>query len=174
VSIERLGDLVPRIDETAWIHPDATLIGDVEVGPECSIWPQAVLRADLGPIRIGAATSVQDGVVIHSGHEGVAIGALCIVGHLAFLEDATVEVACQVGVGSRVLNGARVGAGSVIAAGAVLVQALQVPPGSRVQGVPARVFPGGPPTREEIEAGAAHYAGEARRYAEQWGRVSDD
>ncbi|HVV91308.1 MAG TPA: gamma carbonic anhydrase family protein [Solirubrobacterales bacterium] len=172
MAIERLGDLVPRIDETAWVHPDATLIGDVEVGPECSVWPQAVLRADLGPIRIGVATSVQDGVVIHSGRIGVFVGARCIVGHLAFLEDATVEDACQVGVGSRILNGTQVGAGSVIAAGAILVQALQVPPGSRVQGVPARVLPGGRPTREEIEAGAAHYADEARRYAAEWKRLA--
>jgi carbonic anhydrase/acetyltransferase-like protein (isoleucine patch superfamily) len=165
--IEALGGRVPRIDPTAWIHPAATVIGDVEIGPQSSVWPGAVIRGDFGAIRIGARTSVQDNAVIHSGPAALtAIGSDCIVAHLAFVELAIVEDACLVGVGARVLPGAHLHEGSVAAAGAVLARRLVVPSGHRAQGVPATVAPSRHPDRAYVTKGAANYVLMARRYAD--------
>ena len=161
--IATLGDLVPRIAASAFVHPRATVIGDVEVGDDTSIWPGAVLRGDFGPIRIGCRTSIQDNVVVHADHNGTVIGDDCIIGHLAFVENAVVGDACMVAVGA-VLHGARMHPGSVAAAGATLVGGLEVPTGWRAQGVPARLVQVGKPSRQEIEHGAARYVQMARRY----------
>src|SRR4051794_21180203 len=147
--IERLGDASPTIAETAWVHASATVIGDVHLGEHASVWPGAVLRGDFAPIRIGQKTSIQDGTVIHAAGAGTFVGSQCVIGHQAFIEEAVVEDACLVGVGARVLNGARIGAGSVVAAGAVVVASLQVPPASRVQGVPGRVVGWAGRTRDQ-------------------------
>lgn len=171
MAIERLGDKQPLIHPDAWVHPLATLIGDVEIGAQSTIWPGAVLRGDAGPIRIGEMTSIQDNAVLHGVGEGTIVGSRCIVGHLAFIEEATVEDECQIGVGSRVLNGARVCSGAVVAAGAVLVQGLRVPPGTRAQGVPARLAGDAGISREEIRAGAQHYAERARQYRGEWSPI---
>jgi carbonic anhydrase/acetyltransferase-like protein (isoleucine patch superfamily) len=126
-----------------------------------------VLRGDSGAIRIGARTSIQDNVVVHAGPEiGTRIGSECIVGHLAFLEDAWVEDLCLVGVGSRVLNGARLRSGSVVAAGAVVLGGQEVPGGSRAQGVPARIVAVPRPDVEEIKDGVMGYVTNARLMAE--------
>jgi carbonic anhydrase/acetyltransferase-like protein (isoleucine patch superfamily) len=165
VAVERLGDKVPRIAVSAWVHAAATVIGDVEIGEHSSVWPGAVLRADFGPIRIGARTSIQDNTVIHASERGTRIGDRCIVGHVAFLEDADVGDECQIGVGARVLTGAVVEPGAVVAAGAVVVGGLRVPSGRRAQGVPATIVAGGRPTRAEIAAGAELYVAMARTHA---------
>ncbi|MBQ1070024.1 gamma carbonic anhydrase family protein, partial [Micromonospora sp. D75] len=100
-----LGDRTPRIDPSAYVHPDAVVIGSVELGPESSVWPGAVLRGDYGVIRVGARTSVQDGTVLHSvADHPTEIGADCVVGHLAHLEGCTVADRCLIGSGSIVLN----------------------------------------------------------------------
>lgn len=163
--IHALGDRVPRIHPTAWVHPDATVIGDVELGPESSVWPRAVLRGDFGAIRVGARTSVQDNAVIHSGPSALTVvGEDCIVAHLAFIEMAEIEDACLVGVGAHVLPGARLRAGSVAAAGAVLAARLEVPAGHRAQGVPAVAVPSTHPDRDYVLRGAANYVRMARSY----------
>jgi len=165
--IEALGERVPRIAPTAWVHPAATVIGDVEIGPDSSVWPGAVLRGDFGAIRIGARTSVQDNAVIHSGPGALTVvGDDCIVAHLAFIEMALVEDACLVGVGAHVLPGAILRAGAVAAAGAVLAARLEVPSGHRAQGVPARAVPSSHPDRDYILRGAANYVRMARQYVE--------
>ncbi|MFM8773573.1 MAG: gamma carbonic anhydrase family protein, partial [Actinomycetota bacterium] len=87
MAIYSLGDRVPAIDPSAFIHPDAVIIGDVQVGPESSIWPGAVLRGDHGAIRVGARTSIQDGAIVHCTAElDTVVGDECTVGHLAHLE----------------------------------------------------------------------------------------
>jgi carbonic anhydrase/acetyltransferase-like protein (isoleucine patch superfamily) len=132
----------PRISRTAYVHPDAVLIGNVTLGPEASVWPGAVLRGDHGLIEIGARTSVQDGTVVHTTEEWpTVVGADCVVGHNAHLEGCVVEPRCLVGSMSTVLNRSRIGAGSVIGAGAVVPEGLQAPPGSMLLGVPARIRP---------------------------------
>jgi carbonic anhydrase/acetyltransferase-like protein (isoleucine patch superfamily) len=163
--IHSIAGISPKIHPAAFVHPDASVLGDVEIGACASVWPGAVLRGDYGPVRIGAGSSVQDNVVIHGVGPGSYVGESCIIGHLAFIEEAVVEDACQVGVGARVLNGARMCAGSVAAAGAVILPGTVVPEGMRAQGVPAKIVDIQNPTRAAIEAGAREYVANAMRAA---------
>lgn len=140
VSVYALDDDEPQIDETAYVAPDAVVIGRVTIGPQASVWPGAVLRGDHGFITVGARTSVQDGTVLHcTARYPTVIGDDCVVGHNAHLEGCVVEAGCLIGSGSVTLNRVLVGRGSVVAAGAVLPEGFQVPPGSLVAGVPATV-----------------------------------
>jgi carbonic anhydrase/acetyltransferase-like protein (isoleucine patch superfamily) len=164
VSIWALDGIAPEVDPTAWVHPEATVIGRVRIGPGASIWPQAVLRGDYGEIRIGARTSIQDGTVLHTTEEWpTVIGAGCVVGHLAHLEGATIGDGCLIGSNSVVLNRVVVGEGSLVGAGALVPEGTVVPPHSRALGVPARVREGagaGPFVAEAVEL----YVGNAERY----------
>jgi carbonic anhydrase/acetyltransferase-like protein (isoleucine patch superfamily) len=128
------------IDPSAFIAPQAVVLGDVSLGRDTSIWYNAVVRADLAPIRIGDGTNIQDLSVVHVDEEvPCVIGNRVGVGHRAILHGCTVEDDCLVGMGAILLNGVHVGAGSVIGAGAVLPEGMDVPPGSLVLGVPARI-----------------------------------
>ena len=122
MTLYALDGVAPVVHPTAWVHPDATVIGRVELGPEASIWPQAVLRGDYGEIRIGARTSIQDGTVLHTTEQHpTVVGADCVVGHLAHLEGCLVGDRVLIGSNSVVLNrvviedGALVGAGALVA-----------------------------------------------------------
>jgi carbonic anhydrase/acetyltransferase-like protein (isoleucine patch superfamily) len=140
VSIYALDDDEPQIDETAYVAPDAVVIGRVTIGPEASVWPGAVLRGDHGHITVGARTSVQDGTIVHcTAEHPTVIGDDCVVGHNAHLEGCVVEAGCLIGSGSVTLNRVVVGTGSIVAAGAVVSEGFIVPPGSLVAGVPATV-----------------------------------
>jgi carbonic anhydrase/acetyltransferase-like protein (isoleucine patch superfamily) len=166
VAIEALGDLVPRIDPTAWVHPAATIIGDVEIGAGSTIWPGAVVRGDFGAIRIGARTSIQDNAVLHAApYAPTLVGSDCVIAHLAFIETATVEDACMVAVAAQMLPGSVLRRGAVAAAGAVLAAGLEVPTGYRAQGVPARIVASDNPDAAYIARGAADYAAMGKRYA---------
>ena len=105
MPVYALGDRTPSIDPDAYVHPEATLIGDVHLAPGATVWPGAVLRGDYGTITVGARTSVQDGTVVHAtSDKATTIGADCVVGHLAHLEGCTVEdraVAMYVANGQR-------------------------------------------------------------------------
>jgi carbonic anhydrase/acetyltransferase-like protein (isoleucine patch superfamily) len=138
-----LGDLVPAIHPAAYVHPEAVVIGAVELAAGASVWPGAVLRGDHGLIRVGARTSVQDGTVVHTTQEWpTLIGADCVVGHRAHLEGCVVEDHCLIGSGSLVLNRARIGTGAVVAAAALVREDLDVPPGALALGVPATIRDG--------------------------------
>jgi carbonic anhydrase/acetyltransferase-like protein (isoleucine patch superfamily) len=140
VSIYALDDDEPQIDETAYVAPDAVVIGRVTIGPEASVWPGAVLRGDHGYITVGARTSVQDGTIVHcTAQYPTVIGNDCVVGHNAHLEGCVVEAGCLIGSGSVTLNRVVVGTGSIVAAGAVVSEGFIVPPGSLVAGMPATV-----------------------------------
>jgi carbonic anhydrase/acetyltransferase-like protein (isoleucine patch superfamily) len=166
--ISALGDRVPAIAADAWVHPSATIVGDVEIGSGSSVWPGAVLRGDFGAIRIGERTSIQDNAVVHAAPwQATVIGSDCVVAHLAFVETATIEDLCMVASGALVLPGATMRSGSVAAAGAVLAKSIEVPAGHRAQGVPAEIVAAGHPDREYIAAGAANYAAMAAEYARQ-------
>jgi carbonic anhydrase/acetyltransferase-like protein (isoleucine patch superfamily) len=166
MPIYALDDLVPEISPTAYVHPDAVLIGAVVLGDEASVWPGAVLRADYGQIVVGARTSVQDGSVLHTTERWhTTIGADCVVGHNAHLEGCVIEDACLVGSGSVVLNRARVGTGSVVGASALVPQGFEVPPGSMALGVPVTTRPlDAAAHRERIEYGVGMYRKNASRY----------
>ena len=149
------------IHESAYIHPAAVVCGDVTLGPRVSVWPTAVVRGDTAPITIGADSNVQDGTVIHVDH-GVptVIGERVAIGHRAIVHGATVGDDCLIAMGAILLNHVVVGAGSVIAAGAVCAEGLQVPPGSVVLGVPARVVRQvSPEMRSRIAKTVASYIG---------------
>jgi carbonic anhydrase/acetyltransferase-like protein (isoleucine patch superfamily) len=157
----------PRIARTAFVHPDAVVIGDVRLGDEASVWPGAVLRGDHGHVAVGARTSIQDGTVVHTTAEWpTVIGADCVVGHNAHLEGCVVEDGCLVASMSTVLNRSRIGTGSVVAAAALVTEGLQVPPGSLVVGVPGTVRMLGNPVahRERIARAVGIYVENARHY----------
>jgi len=165
--VSALGGRVPKIASTAWVHPAATIVGDVEIGAGASIWPGAVLRGDFGSIRIGAGTSIQDNAVLHAAPNGpTTVGRDCVIAHLAFIEAATVGDGCMVAVGALVLPGAVLHDGSVAAAGAALAKGIEVPTGHRAQGVPAQIVAIGHPDRDYIATGARRYAQMAQHYAE--------
>lgn len=164
MPIYALGEFEPEIDETAFVHPDAVVIGRVRIGAEASVWPCAVLRGDHGTIEVGARTSVQDGTVVHTTHDWPTfIGAECVVGHNAHLEGCVVEDHCLIGSGSVTLNRARVGAGAIVAAGALVPGGFKVPPGALVAGVPAMVKKTGVPAGWTDRAVKA-YVESARAY----------
>ncbi|HEV3069056.1 MAG TPA: gamma carbonic anhydrase family protein [Streptosporangiaceae bacterium] len=140
MPVYALDDQVPAIDPDAYVHPDAVIIGNVQLAAGSSVWPGAVLRGDHGLIRIGDRTSIQDGTIIHTTRDWpTMIGADCVVGHRAHLEGCVVEDGCLIGSGSLVLNRARVGAGAVVAAAALIREDMAVPPGALAVGVPAAI-----------------------------------
>src|SRR5215470_331973 len=140
VPVYALHDDEPDIHETAYVAPDAVVIGRVTIGPEASVWPGAVLRADHGTITVGARTSVQDGTVVHcTARHPTVIGADCVVGHNTHLEGCVVEDGCLIGSGAVVLNRSVIGAGSIVAAAALVAEGFVVPPASLVAGVPGVV-----------------------------------
>lgn len=164
MTLWALDGVAPVVHPTAWVHPDATVIGRVELGPEVSVWPQAVLRGDYGEIRVGARTSIQDGTVLHTTAEWpTVIGADCVVGHLAHLEGCTIGDRCLVGSQSVVMNRAVVGDGALVGAGALVAEGTTVPPDCRALGVPARIREGAG-TGAWVEDAVALYVENARRY----------
>lgn len=130
---------MPRIAASAFVAESADLIGDVEIGENASVWFQTVLRGDIGPIRIGAHSNIQDGSIVHTvEHSPVYVGEWVTVGHRAVLHGCIIENHCLIGMGSIVLNNVRVGEGSIVAAGALVLQNTEIPPHSLYVGVPAR------------------------------------
>lgn len=150
----------PRVAASAWVHPAATVIGDVTLGEDVSVWPGTVLRGDRDEIVIGAETNVQDGAVLHC-DPGLPcrIGARVTIGHRAVVHGCTIEDGALIGIGAIVLNGALVGAGSLVAAGAVVGEGQVIPPDSLVVGVPARVLkPLTDEQRARVRGGYVTYA----------------
>ncbi len=142
---------VPQVHPTAFVAPNAILIGDVEIGEHSSIWFGTVIRADNGPIRIGARTSVQDNAVIHvSEHSQTIIGNDVTIGHCACMEDCVIEDGALIGSNAVVLNGARVGRRSLIGAGSVVPANAQIPAEVVAAGAPAKV-------KKALEGAAAHW-----------------
>ncbi len=171
MPVYALGDLVPRLDPEAFVHPDAVVIGDVTLGPEASVWPGAVLRGDYGTITVGARSSIQDGTVVHAGPGfPTVVGAGCVVGHLTHLEGCLLEDGSLAGSGSVVLHHAVIGTGATVGANAVVPNRMVVPPGALALGVPARVLEGRSDA-ELIRVSAREYVANARRYRTTLRRV---
>lgn len=149
----------PAIAGSAWVAPNATVIGRVSVADDASVFYGAVLRGDTDAITLGAGSNLQDNVVVHC-DVGVptTIGAGVSVGHAAVLHGCTVEDDCLIGMSATVLNHAVIGAGSLVAAGAVVLEGTVIPPGSLVAGVPAKVRRQlGDEELKHIRANATHY-----------------
>jgi len=130
----------PRVDGSAFIAENATLIGDVVVHPDAVVMYGAVLRADRDRIEVGAGSNLQDNVSVH-GDPGkpTIVGRGVSVGHAAMLHGCTIEDDCLIGMSATVLNGAVIGRESLVAAGAVVLEGTIVPPRSLLAGVPAKV-----------------------------------
>ena len=148
MAVYALGDSEPTIDPSAFVHPDAVIIGAVTIGASSSIWPGAVLRGDGGEIRIGERTSVQDNAVLHTTPEWpTVVGSGCVLGHLIHLEGCTVEDDVLIGNAAMVLHRSVIHRGAVVAANSVVLNDVDVPTGALAAGSPAVIKPG----RADIE-----------------------
>jgi len=127
----------PTIDESADVSREAVLVGDVEIESEASVWPGAVLRGDIGPVRIGRRTHVGDNATIHAS----TLEERVMVGHGAVLNEATVEAGTLVGFNATVNTDATIGSATVVAAGTVIPDGYDIPAESFVRGVPAEITP---------------------------------
>lgn len=135
-----IGGQTPSVPDSAFVAPNATLIGEVSLGERSSVFYGAVLRGDTDSISLGDDSNLQDGVIVHvDDGEPVVIGANVSVGHGAVIHGCTIEDGCLIGMRATVLNGAVIGAGSLVAAGAVVLEGTVIPPRSLVAGVPAKV-----------------------------------
>jgi carbonic anhydrase/acetyltransferase-like protein (isoleucine patch superfamily) len=132
---------VPTIHPTAFVHPQAVVIGNVTLGARVSVWPTAVLRGDSDTIVVGDDSNVQDGTIIHADNNiPTTIGKRVGIGHRAIVHGSTIEDDCLIAMGAILLNGCHVGTGSIIGAGAVCTEGMKIPPNSLALGVPARVI----------------------------------
>jgi len=138
--IKSVRGFTPQFGENCFFAENATLIGEVEMGNNCSVWFQAVVRGDVNSIHIGNDVNIQDGAIIHATYEKAAtqIGNQVSIGHNAIVHGCTLKDHVLVGMGSIIMDHCVVGENSIIAAGAVLPQGTIVPPGSVYAGVPAK------------------------------------
>jgi len=152
----------PRIHASAWLAPGCTVVGDVEIAADASIWYGTVVRGDVNVIRIGRATNVQDNSVIHveHGNHPCILGDEVTVGHRAVVHACTVRDGALIGIGAIILDGAEIGAEALIGAGAVVTPGTVVPEGVLAVGIPARVV------RVLSPAVRAQQREHARRYVE--------
>ncbi len=172
MAIYALDDAVPDIDGTAYVHPDAVVIGQVTIGPEASVWPCAVLRGDVGGITVGARTSVQDGTVVHTTPiHPTRIGAACVIGHNVHLEGCEIGDGSLVGSGAIVLNGAVVEPGALVGAGALVSGSMVVPGRAMALGVPATIRPDAVDPERHILPGVLVYVERARVYRDRLRRI---
>ncbi|MEM4232774.1 MAG: gamma carbonic anhydrase family protein [Thermoplasmata archaeon] len=155
---------IPKVDPSCYVAPEAVIIGDVVIERGCSIWPYAVIRADLSEIRIGEGSSIQEHCQVH-GNPGrpSIIGKNVSVGHGAIIHAARIGDEVIIGMNSCILDGAEIGSGSVVGAGAVVTAGMKVPPGSLVVGVPAKIVRQNDPSLLEA----------ARRNAEEYHRLRE-
>lgn len=159
--------VAPSIDPTVFVAESAVVIGDVVIGPQASLWFHTVIRGDVGPIRIGARTNLQDHVTVHvvGGRYGTTIGADVTVGHRAIVHGCALGDRVLVGMGAIVLDGAVVGEDCLVGAGALVTPGMQVPAGRLVLGNPARVVRAlRDDERAALVASAANYVGYAAEY----------
>ena len=130
----------PRIHPSAYVAPNATVVGDVTLGEEASVWYQSVLRGDINRIVVGPRSNIQDGAVVHLADDYAAlIGEYVTCGHKAMIHACTIESEVLVGMGAIILDGAEIGARSIIGANATVTMHMKVPPGSMVLGSPGKV-----------------------------------
>jgi len=132
--------ILPSFGNECFIAPNATIVGDVVMGDQCSVWFNAVLRGDVNAIRIGNKVNVQDGAIIHCTYQKTraVVGNNVSIGHLAIVHGCTIEDNVLIGMGSIVMDNAVIGSDSIIAAGAVVLEGTIVEPGSIYAGVPAK------------------------------------
>jgi carbonic anhydrase/acetyltransferase-like protein (isoleucine patch superfamily) len=168
VIVRPFKDKIPKIAPSAFIADGVVIIGDVEIGEHASVWYNAVLRADVGRIVVGARSNVQDGSCLHmtTDHSHALIGEDVTVGHNAIVHGATVKDGALVGMGAILLDLAVIGEEALVAAGSIVPPRMIVPPGSMVRGQPGKVVRELTlEERQEGRRGAAHYRELAAEHA---------
>lgn len=160
----------PRIDPTAYVEDSAQIVGDVEIGPESSIWFNTVVRGDVHFIRIGARTNIQDLCMVHvqKDKSPTRIGDDVTVGHHVVLHGCTVGSRVLIGMGAVLMDDVAIGDDCIVAAGALLTPGTKIPPGSLAVGSPAKVRR--PLTEDErafLVRSAKNYIGYAREHREE-------
>lgn len=138
--IKEVRGFTPEIGDNTYLAENATIVGDVVIGKDCSIWFNAVLRGDVNSIRIGNRVNIQDGSVLHTLYQKsvVEIGDDVSIGHNVVVHGAKIENGALIGMGAIILDHAVIGEGAIIAAGSVILSGTQVEPGSIYAGVPAK------------------------------------
>jgi carbonic anhydrase/acetyltransferase-like protein (isoleucine patch superfamily) len=151
----------PRFGNNCFLAPNATVVGDVEMGDHCSIWFNAVVRGDVNSIRLGEKVNIQDGVVIHGTYQKtkVTIGNNVSIGHNAIIHGCTIQDSVLIGMGAIIMDNADIGKNSIIAAGAVVLEGTKVESGTIYGGCPARKIKDIPPDliSGQIDRIANHY-----------------
>ena len=154
--LARYLDRTPDVSRAAFVAASATVIGDVTLGAQSSVWYGCVLRGDINSIVIGDGTNVQDGTIVHLADDyGVRIGNHTTIGHAAIIHACDIGDECLIGMGATVLDGARIGDRCIVGANALVTQNFVAPPGSMVLGSPAKVVKILSP---EQRAGLKHWA----------------
>ncbi|MCR8547168.1 gamma carbonic anhydrase family protein [Salipiger sp. P9] len=167
MTIYALEGVAPEIAASAWVAPDANLIGKVVVEEAGSVWFGCTLRGDNEEIRVGAGSNVQENVVCHTdmGYP-LIIGAGCTIGHKVMLHGCVIGENTLIGMGATILNGAKIGRNCLIGAGALITEGKEIPDGSLVMGMPGKVVRQlDDEAIERLRRSARHYQENARRYA---------
>jgi carbonic anhydrase/acetyltransferase-like protein (isoleucine patch superfamily) len=159
----------PRFGDRVFVAENAAIIGDVELGNDCSVWYSATVRGDIHFIRIGSRTNIQDNCAIHVTNDKwpVVIAEEVTIGHGAIVHGCTIHRGALIGMGSRVLDGAVIGEAALVGAGALVPEGMRVPPRTLVVGVPARVVR--PLTDDELrrlDESWKNYVGYKEKYLE--------
>lgn len=164
--IYMLDGVAPEIAASAWVAPDANLIGRIVLEDESSVWFGCTLRGDNEEIRIGHGSNVQENCVMHTDLGfPLVVGANCTIGHKAMLHGCTIGDGSLIGMGATILNGARIGKGCLIGAGALITEGKDIPDGSLVMGSPGKVVRVlDDEARAKLLASAAGYRANARRF----------
>jgi len=165
--IEAFAGTLPEVAPDAFVHASAVLIGAVVIASEASVWPNATLRADDGPIRVGPRTSIQDGAVVHCtrNRNFNDIGERVTIGHNAIIHGVRIADACLIGMGAILLDDAVVETGAVVAAGTLVPPGRVVPANTLVMGNPFRVVrPCGPAEVSLIDFSWREYVARTRQY----------
>jgi carbonic anhydrase/acetyltransferase-like protein (isoleucine patch superfamily) len=163
---------MPKIAASAYVDAAATVIGDVTIGDDSSVWPGVVIRGDVHYIRIGARTNVQDGSVLHvmRNEWPLILGDNVTIGHGVVLHGCTIESRCLIGMGSIILNGAKIGSGSIVAAGTLVPEGTDVPAGSLFMGHPGKFRRAlTQPDQDSIDAYAQRYVEYKETYMNESG-----
>jgi carbonic anhydrase/acetyltransferase-like protein (isoleucine patch superfamily) len=138
--LEKFLSRTPQISQAAFVAQNASIMGDVRLGRDSSVFYGAILRADIDSIVIGEGSNVQDGCVIHLADDlGVKIGNYCTIGHGAIIHACTIGDLCLIGMGAVILDGAEIGAECLVGARSLVTQRTKIPPRSLVMGSPAKV-----------------------------------
>lgn len=166
MTLYALGDMRPAVDTTAWVAPDANVIGNVVLEADSSVWFGTTIRGDNELIHVGRGSNIQENCVFHTdvGYP-LVIGENCTVGHKVMLHGCSIGENSLIGMGATILNGAKIGMNCLIGAGALITENKEIPDGSLVMGVPGKVVRMLDATAiQAITASALHYSQNAARF----------